>query len=96
MIVGFMSLLVAFNLENIAGSAGKAYQHWRKKVLQSMRSDGRWKERGEKLEDFASTRRTPSEWWLVGYLVDKLIGSLTGRKQQDKDEQSSVNPDNAC
>jgi hypothetical protein len=91
-----MSLLIAFNLENIAGSVGKAYQHWRKKVLKSMQSDGRWKERGEKLEAFASTRRTPSEWLLVGYLVDKLIGSLAGRKQQNKEEQSTVNPDNAC
>ncbi|KAF3389537.1 Ankyrin-1 [Penicillium rolfsii] len=81
-IVGFTSLLVAFNLENIASSVGKAYQYWRKKVLRSMQGDSRWKERGKKLEDFDYTQTTPSEWWLVGYLVDKFVGLLAGRKQQ--------------
>lgn len=52
--------------------------------------------RGEELEDFGSTRRTPSDWWLVGYFVDKLIGFLAGRKQQNEEKQSTVDPDNAC
>lgn len=37
-IVGLITLLVVFNLENIAGSMGKVYQCWRDKVLGHMRS----------------------------------------------------------
>jgi hypothetical protein len=91
-----MTLLVAFNLENIAGSMGKVYQCWRDKVLEDMRSDNHWKERGEELQDLNPTRRTPSEWWLLGYLVYRLMGALTGKKRENKRKASRVDGDRAC
>ncbi|KAI1126704.1 ankyrin repeat-containing domain protein [Nemania abortiva] len=79
-IVGLVTLLVAFNLDNIAGSMGKVYQHWRNKILEDMRGDNRWKEKGRKFQDINVSRNTPSEWWLVGYLGYKLMSAL-GRKK---------------
>ena len=95
-VVGLITLFVAFNLENIAGSMGKVYQHWRDKVVRNMRNDTRWKERGEEFQDFNLTRRTPSEWWLLGYMVYRLMGTLTEKKRRSKGKESSAVGGNAC
>lgn len=59
--------------------------------MSDMRRDNRWKERGDELQESNLNRRTPSEWWLLGYLIHGLIGklqALTGRKQENGDEES--------
>ncbi|KAI0118811.1 ankyrin repeat-containing domain protein [Nemania sp. FL0031] len=83
-IVGLVTLLVAFNLENIAGSMGRVYRYWRDKVLQDMRSDDRWKEKGRKFQDMDLSRTTPSEWWLLGYLGYRLTTALRRKKKESQ------------
>ncbi|PQE15320.1 ankyrin repeat-containing protein [Rutstroemia sp. NJR-2017a BVV2] len=95
-IVGLITLLVAFNLENIAGSTGKVYQYWRQKMLNDMRSDNRWKEKGEEFQDSGPARRTPSEWWFLGYIVYRLIRWSTRKTRQNKGADSNVDSGNAC
>ena len=94
--MGLVTLLVVFNLENIAGSTGKAYQYWRDKIVRDMRSDNRWKEKGEEFQDFNPTRRTPSEWWILGYMVHRLVEWLTGKTQWNRGTESKVDGGNAC
>jgi hypothetical protein len=93
-IVGLITLFVAFNLENIAGSTGKLYYCWRDMVVEDMQDNNRWKERGEELRHLGPTRRTPSEWWLLGYLMYKSlekIKSLARVKRENKMKKSKLN-----
>lgn len=95
-IVGFITLFVAFNLEIITSFAGRFYSHWRDKIVRSMRSDDRWKEKGEELQDSNPTQTRPSEWWLLGYIVHRSIGWLTGQARQSKKTTAKVDSGNAC
>lgn len=69
-IVGFITLFISFNLENITTLGWRLYQGWRAKVVQDMQSliGQHWEERGNKLESTNNARSSlPSEWWLIGY-----------------------------
>ena len=49
-----------------------------------MREDVSWRELGTKLQGSPLNRKTRSDWWLVVYLVHKLISKAvrkTGRKR---------------
>jgi hypothetical protein len=92
-IVGLITLVIAFNLENIVGLAEKLYHGWRAKLVRDMRSDNRWKERGEELQEFNSTRKTPSEWWIFGYVIYRIMGTIqwsTEKKLDNGDEESKL------
>jgi hypothetical protein len=88
-----ITLAVAFNLENIAGLVEKIYHGWRTKLMRDMRSDNRWKEKGEELQEFNLTRRTPSEWWLLGYVMYRTMGKIwasTEKNLENGDEESRL------
>ncbi len=90
-IVGLITLVIAFNLENIIGLIGKFYNNWRAEVVREMQGDNHWKKRGDGLHEFNFNRRTPSEWLLVGYLLYRLaekFKALTGKKQKQGDEEA--------
>ncbi|KAM3076143.1 hypothetical protein ACMFMG_006342 [Clarireedia jacksonii] len=95
-IVGLITLLVAFNLENIAGSAGKVYQYWRQNMLNDMRSDDRWKEKAEEFQDSGPALRRPSEWWFLGYMVYRLKRWSTRKTRKNKRTDLDVDSGNAC
>ncbi|KAI0509403.1 hypothetical protein F5B22DRAFT_328250 [Xylaria bambusicola] len=94
-IVGLVTLLIAFNLEKLLGSIGQVYNYWRTKVIEDMRSDKNWKEKGERLEDLNPTWKNPSEWWLFEYMAYKGTGLLTGRRR-NKREQPKLNTGGTC
>lgn len=73
------------------GLVKRTYQSGRAKLVRDMRSDNRWKIIGEELQEFDLTRRTPSEWWIFGYLMYRIMGAiraLTQRKPENDDEES--------
>uniref|UniRef100_A0A093V638 Serine/threonine-protein phosphatase 6 regulatory ankyrin repeat subunit B n=1 Tax=Talaromyces marneffei PM1 TaxID=1077442 RepID=A0A093V638_TALMA len=84
-IVGFITLLISFNLENISTLCWRLYQGWRAKVVQDMQFVGNdyWMERGNKLESIDTPRSNfPSEWWLIWYAFWRLVRALYYRKKQ--------------
>ncbi|KAF2968612.1 hypothetical protein GQX73_g4996 [Xylaria multiplex] len=90
LIVGFITLFAALNLEKVAGSAGKVYENWRKKVVKNMREDKNWRGKGEKYQDINIYRRSPSEWWILGFVVSRYVRSLFGRKQRTMEKDSNI------
>ena len=75
------------------GLVEKIYSSWRAKLVRDMRSDNRWKIKEEELQEFDLTRRTPSEWWVFGYLMYRIIGAiraLTEKKPENDDEESKL------
>jgi hypothetical protein len=68
-------------------------------VVGYMQSDNRWKERGEELQNSSYTRRTPSEWWLLEYLIYKLIekmAALIGKKRKNREKESKLDDSGTC
>lgn len=96
-IVGLVTLLVAFNLGSITGSVRKVYDCWRDKVVGDMRRDSRWSKIGGEFRDIGPTRRTPSEWWLLVYLVCRLArkirASLTGVWRENREKELVLDGD---
>jgi hypothetical protein len=72
---------------------GKLYQGWRAKLVRDMGRDNRWKERGDELQEFNLTRNAPSEWWLFGYVMYRIIKTIrmsTEKKPAGGDEESKL------
>lgn len=83
-IVGLVTLVVAFNLEIIVG----LYYDQRANLVTEMRIDDSWKELGTKLQGSSPNRRTPSDWWLVVYLIHRSIRRVAGKKGRKGDMES--------
>ncbi|EED14695.1 ankyrin repeat-containing protein, putative [Talaromyces stipitatus ATCC 10500] len=95
-IVGFVTLFISFNLDNIAGLVQKLYRYWRKRLVQDMENDNHyWRERGEELgADGPSSSPTPSDWLLLGYLIHRLVDKSQGilfRRKRTEDSQKMDN-----
>jgi hypothetical protein len=86
-IVGLVTLVVAFNLEIIVG----LYYDQRANLVAEMRTDDGWKDLGTKLQGSSPNRRTPSDWWLVVYLVHSSIRRVVGQKGRKGDMESMPN-----
>ncbi|PCH05679.1 Hypothetical protein PENO1_021120 [Penicillium occitanis (nom. inval.)] len=86
-IVGFITLLISFNLENITTLGWRLYEGWRTTVVKDMQfvDDDLWRERGNRLESINNPSSSlPSEWWLVGYWFWRLgakVRSLDYRRK---------------
>ncbi len=83
-IVGLVTFAVAFNLEIIVG----LYNDHRASLVTQMRIDDSWKELGTKLQGSNPNRRTPSDWWLVVYLIHRSIRRVVGEKGRRGDVES--------
>jgi hypothetical protein len=75
-IVGSVTLIVAFNLEIFIG----IFYRQRAILVRDMRNDDSWKELGTKLQESNPNRRTPSDWWLIVYLIHRLIKKVMWKK----------------
>ncbi|KAA8641770.1 uncharacterized protein ATNIH1004_010709 [Aspergillus tanneri] len=94
-VVGLITFLVAFNMENVKGFMGNVCRQWKEHIVRS-RGEDRGDNRGEKFQDVHPTQQTPSEVWLVGDSVHRIVGWLTGRKQLSQQKESKLDGANAC
>jgi len=78
-----VTLVVTFNLDIIVG----LYYDQRANLVKEMRLDDSWKELGTKLQGSSPNRRTPPDWWLVVYLIHKLMTAV-GKKGRKGDVES--------
>jgi hypothetical protein len=83
-IVGLVTLVVAFNLEIILG----LYYDQRAHLVTKMGEDDNWKELGTELQGSNPNRKTPSDWWLVVYLIHRSIRGVVGKKGRKGDMES--------
>lgn len=90
-VVALVTLIIAFNLENLTGLIGRVYHNWRAKLVGDMKNDSHWKERGDKLQQSVIARERPSEWLLLGYVMHR-IARMLDKKQPDKDDEESKLP----
>jgi hypothetical protein len=62
----------------------KVYPYWTEMVVRC------WEERGEEFENLDHTQRTPSDQWLLGYLINRLIGKMsafTGIRRTNREKK---------
>ncbi|KAF7533147.1 hypothetical protein G7054_g7332 [Neopestalotiopsis clavispora] len=75
-VVGLVTLLVAFNLENIISLIRSKTSQWRAKIIKKMHTDERWKTEADELQSSLQTRSSPSEWLLVIFWLSRLMQKL--------------------
>ena len=75
-LVGFVTYLIVFNLENIAGLAGRRSRALRDRLVSQMQQEGNphWQTLSHDFERFHPNkdRKTPSEWWFVYFVIERL------------------------
>ena len=64
------------------------YYDQRANLVTEMRIDDSWKELGTKLQGSSLNLRTPSDWWLVVYLIHRSIRRAVGKKGRKGDMES--------
>jgi hypothetical protein len=86
--VGLLTYLIVFNLENIASRVGGTFRKRRETLLEEMRDDPNtiWKSRRAAFEMFPppADRKTPSEWWLVWYQIQKTFQHTRAKEQSEE------------
>jgi len=85
-IVGVVTYLIVFNLENITGLFGRIYYPWRKHIVDEMQKDSLkcWTTLGEEFEFRHNYRTILSEWCIVWYQI-----RILGRKRKI-DQQTEI------
>jgi hypothetical protein len=100
--VALFTYLVVFNLNTLVRLFSRAYESYKVSLIASMKAEtaGKWKERGERFENFQFRPKTevakPSEWLLAGYSLRRagrcmggglIRGLRLGRKGGGREEE---------
>lgn len=83
--------MTMFNINRLADTVGRVYDHKKRKVVQAMKSDheNTWKQRGLRFDVFRPKHENamPSEWYITLYamLNPAVMLGLRRRKDEDRD-----------
>jgi hypothetical protein len=84
-IIGFVTYIIVFNLENIAELLGGLYRGWRENLIEKMQNDPSedWQRLGKNFEEFYphNNCKKPSEWRIIGYQIRTWKGRI-GKKTE--------------
>lgn len=92
--------MTMFNINRLVDTVGRFYDHKKRKVVQSMKSDrdNSWKQRGLRFDVFRPKHENavPSEWFITLYAMLNpavMLGFRHGKEREDRetDKAEKVN-----
>ena len=92
-VVGLLTYLIVFNLNLVVTFSKTSYASLKSGILASMKNDSRdkWRRNGELFHKYRPRETTdeskPSEWWILGYLLQRVLDVVTFRTRRVRKEK---------